>query len=850
MQELADTVWRDRRFHVLADRVQRAWVAREVGVSLVDVPPPDELTRLMQAAAILACSADLEHRQAAFRAATSSYELGGGAELPLDQALRVVLGRLGNFPSMRTRSEVALARRDLPVSLVAEELSAVERRTVRLGGGSAILTDFQHDLWTRLKRGRRLAVTAPTSAGKSYVLQNFLVSLFEKPEPRSVLYLVPTRALITQVSSALQADLAAVGVAGSLAPQIATVPVEATLRLPSRAIYVLTQERAQVMLAGHPRFAPDVIVVDEAHGIAEGARGVRLHAALQDLLARNAAAQVLFATPGVRNLDVFGRLLGLENVDPVRSREPTVAQNFVIVRVVDPAVGNLSLRMASDHGDVPPLAEVALSRRTVSRIEKLANISFGLGGGASNLVYANGPADAEAVALMLAERFRDREITSGRAELARVAGESVHPDYVLVRCVRVGVAFHYSNMPTQLRIAIERAVAAGEVDFLVCTSTLLQGVNLPVRNIFMFRPEKGQHSPLQGVDFWNLAGRAGRLLREFQGNIFLIDYEAWRRHPLEQAMDAAIVPAIDEGVLRKGRLLRVIKRPPGPVPDEPDLEAVFVRLLGDLRDGSLGETLGRISQDHSLDKEHTSAIAAAIAEAAEVVTLPQHVLRRSPDISAHKQQMLYHLLRRRASQSQAAAAALIPKRPGDPGAYESYAAALHACRRILLGLPKRSKRHRFLALVALWWMEGRPLPRIVQNQLDRNRDKDPRLVVRLTLDMVERDVRYQCVRLFGCFNAVLAQVLTDLELGELAARMPEVPLYLELGAADRTTISLMSVGISRPTATRLSFNAPSRGMDVAQALAWLSSEPAALARLPPTGLEEVKAVLTSGMVLR
>jgi superfamily II RNA helicase len=50
-----------------------------------------------------------------------------------------------------------------------------------------VLTDFQHELWTRLRDRRRVAIAAPTSAGKSFVLQSFLTSLFDQPEARSVL---------------------------------------------------------------------------------------------------------------------------------------------------------------------------------------------------------------------------------------------------------------------------------------------------------------------------------------------------------------------------------------------------------------------------------------------------------------------------------------------------------------------------------------------------------------------------------------------------------------------------------------------------------------------------------------
>ncbi len=808
-----------------------------------DAPSSAEVAKAVMSAAILACSEVPRHRLAAFRTATSAYELRGASELPLDQAVRVVLARLGNFPSMLTQPEVRTARDALPIGLLAEELVESDRRTVLIGKEPTQLTDFQLDLWSRLRSGRRVAMAAPTSAGKSFVLERFLAASFEDPSPRSVVYLVPTRALITQVSRSIRVGLA--GSQGRVAPpEVPTVPIEAASTPPARAVYVLTPERAQALLAAHPGFAADAVVVDEAHLVAEGARGVRLNTVLRDLIERKASIQLMFASPGVRNLDVFGRLLGVPDVQTLRSREPTVAQNFVLVRVDDPGAGGISLRLVGEDGSRLLVGELRLGRRTTTKIEKLANVAAALGRGTTNIVYTNGQSDAEEVALELVRRLGDRPLTPGRAELARVARESVHRDYALVGCAMAGVAFHYSNMPTQLRVAVEDAVAAGDVDYLVCTSTLLQGVNLPARNIFMFRPEKGQGIPLRGVDFWNLSGRAGRLLREFQGNIFLVDYDDWRTAPLAESRDAPLLPALDGGVVRTTRLLSTIAGPTGSAPDQAGFDAVFISLLGDYRDGTLPATLERISRDHGVDSRRVDAIQAAISTASGVIRLPQGVLRQSPDISAHRQQLLYDQLKEQASDD-LRAAALVPKYPDNKNAYDSYCAVLEACHKTLLGLLERSRLHRFLALVCLWWMQGRSLPRIVQNQLDKDPGEDPRRVIRATLELVERDVRYQCVRLFTCYGAILAQVLGDLGYHSLAGRIPELPLYLEFGASDRTTISLMSLGISRPTATRLNGSAPSARMDVAAVLSWLASSPDAVSRLPPTALAEVRSAMLS-----
>ncbi len=842
MQELADKVWSNPLLHPLAARLQRAWIAREIGISHDDAPSLEEVGRLVEAAAILACSETPLHRRLAHRLVTSAFELHGISMLPLNQAVRVVLTRLGNFPAFATRDAVRDAQPLLPLGLLTEEITASGRRTVELGSRRIILTDFQHELWTRLRDRRRVAIAAPTSAGKSFVLQSFLASLFEQPGAHSVLYLVPTRALISQVAKAIGAELDASG-SGPTRPLIATVPIEGALRLPSRAVYVMTQERAQIMLGAHADFSPELIVVDEAHGVADGSRGVRLQAALTELLRRAPRAQMLFASPGVRNLGVFGRMLEVDDVEPLRSREPAVTQNFILVDVVDHKRGELRVGLAGGSPNDPPIARMVLERRTSSRVERLANAAFALGRGATNIIYANGAAEAEDIALALAKLRGPSTATPAREELARLAAESVHKDYALIGCVRRGVAFHYSHMPTQLRQAVEAAVVGGDVDELVCTSTLLSGVNLPAKNIFLFRPEKGSSKPMQGVDFWNLAGRAGRLMREFQGNIFLVDYDGWRSKPLNQAGEANVVPAVEEGISRPGTLLDVITRPTASTRDRPDPESVFVQLLGELRDGTLEATLTRAKVTHGLSEAAIGSLERALREASGAVRLPMGVLRRSPDISAHKQQRLYKVLAKRLERG--GPALLMPPHPTGDDAYESYASALQICHRIILGLKPESRFHRFVTVLALKWMKGLPLPRIVQDQLNRNSDKEPRFVVRETLELIEKQVRFQCVRLLGCYQAVLIQLLNDTGRAELARDVPDMALYLEMGAADRTSISLMSLGVSRPTAIQLGRQATSRSMDVETALAWLTSRPAAVVRLSATAREEVESIVGS-----
>ncbi|NEY92011.1 DEAD/DEAH box helicase [Tabrizicola oligotrophica] len=840
MQELADKVWANARFHDAARRVELAWLTKEIGG--VEDGPADitDATRLMRSAAILACSETADHRRAAFRVATWAYDLFGTGQVPLDQALRVVLMRLGNFPSISTRADVESSQASLPFALVAEEIASADAHEVTINGQTVLLTDFQHKLWISLMLSRRIALAAPTSAGKSFVLQGYLSALFNNDQSKSVVYIVPTRALIAQVAEDLKIQFKGMS---RNTPDIVTVPVDAETKLAKRAIYVMTQERVQLALGAHPDFSASVIIVDEAHSIADGSRGVLLQWVVDDLLVRNPTSQILFASPAIRNLDIFGRLFGLDDVIEFSSVEPTVAQNFLVTTIESATKGKLSIHTAGDGAkELRSVATLQLGHTVASRTEKLVHIPAQLGRGHSNIIYANGAAEAESVALQLAELMSDREPTMARLALSDLAKEAVHANYALVECVKYGVAFHYSNIPTQLRRAIEAAVSSGEVNYLVCTSTLLQGVNLPAKNIFMFAPEKGRTKALESTDFWNLAGRAGRLKREFQGNIFLIDYDKWKKKPLDGAKDSIIIPAIESSLNdHHDQLMTVIAGGPSAGrSDETDLETTFVRLYTDFKGGDLNQTFERAGV--ATGDVQSGLLEAALAAASEKLTLPAAIIRRTPNISAHKQQRLYDRISSKVAQGAEAARTLIPLHPRESEAFQSYASVLELCHEIILGIDTSKNLHRFHALIARRWMLGLPLPQIIDEQISRNASKPVRTTIRNTLDLIESDIRFQAVRLFGCYSALLVYALDSAGMVDMVSSIPSLPLYLEIGASDKTMISFISLGLSRVTAMKLNEMSARKDLDSAGALQWLRTQPLEALGLSPILLAEVRAI--------
>ena len=181
-----------------------------------------------------------------------------------------------------------------------------------------------------------------------------------------------------------------------------------------------------------------------------------------------------------------------------------------------------------------------------------------------SIIYCNRPSEADKVATELSELFEETEDEELR-DFGNFLQQEVHRYYRLGTMVRRGIAFHYANIPQIVRSRIEELAKRRKLRFICCTSTLLQGVNLPAKNIFLENPKTGQGEAgrIQPGDFWNLVGRAGRLNHEFSGNVFCVYGKPWDSNPLVgdrmMPIESAFQVAVTE---RAGELAIWATKPP------------------------------------------------------------------------------------------------------------------------------------------------------------------------------------------------------------------------------------------------------------------------------------------------
>lgn len=414
----------------------------------------------------------------------------------------------------------------------------------------------------------RLLVSVPTSAGKTLLAQ-LIICAHTARDDRDVCYVTPLRSLGREMRQGLRprlryldrrlgADLPDGFGAQVLFGDDTTEDADTTGQLPQ--VEVMTPERLMNALRQNPqevlsRFS--LFIIDEVHLIAEsGGRGLLLEGLLSLLDASgarlillsgvmgNAASLASWTSTGQtdvlftdawrapRRLHV---LMGTEKIEesrtdiPASSRRgkdktrydlqahlavrPTSATERHLVTSKDAPIGQLVL-----GPDNKRLTGKGNTSTAYSTTAKTATLLLRAG---SLLMVVSQRATARDAAKVMADELEEDPRSQGLADaLAARLGD----DHPLVGTVRKGVAYHHAGLPVEVQEAVEDAIRNETIKAVVATSTLTDGVNLPVRTVVIATTEYDGQDPafrMSAAQLLNAVGRAGRAGKESEGWIVL-----------------------------------------------------------------------------------------------------------------------------------------------------------------------------------------------------------------------------------------------------------------------------------------------------------------------------------------
>jgi len=131
---------------------------------------------------------------------------------------------------------------------------------------SVVLSSFQKRVWSAVDKCKNIGISAPTSAGKSYILIKKIINEISKKDKANVIIVVPTISLINQFIADLTKACKEFKVGEVNISQSIT---ENKLFPASKNIYVLTQERVMTGLLNSEKVFDviDMFIVDEIQNI-------------------------------------------------------------------------------------------------------------------------------------------------------------------------------------------------------------------------------------------------------------------------------------------------------------------------------------------------------------------------------------------------------------------------------------------------------------------------------------------------------------------------------------------------------------------------------------------------------
>lgn len=407
-----------------------------------------------------------------------------------------------------------------------------------------VLTEQQDALRTFVQAEYRNSsvVVAPTSYGKS----ELIIQSVRENSAQKVLVLVPSKALLAQTKKRLiYANIDGLG-------KVITHPEMFSVERKHRA-FVLTQERLSRLLNDNPALSFDMVFVDEAHNLLQSDRRSELLAAMLCILgARNKRASFKFLTPFLCD-ELNVRVRFLDMIPEGFKIDEYIKSERFYIKDFRTGKGEAKLKIY-DHF-LNDFIELDRGYANCFELIKAESLS-------KNIVYGNKKKGIESFAVELAA-----ELPLVNCPLIRTACDELEElfdrRYKLIGCLRKGVMYHHGSIPDTIRLYLENLFSSSkEMRFLVCNSTLLEGVNLPIEKLFVYDFTKGK-SYLTSSQFKNLVGRVNRFsevflpgaeaaLKKLEPSVYLLGVDGYtsRRANLENFYRKAVnVSNVDRDVV-------------------------------------------------------------------------------------------------------------------------------------------------------------------------------------------------------------------------------------------------------------------------------------------------------------
>ena len=328
---------------------------------------------------------------------------------------------------------------------------------------------------------------------------------------------------------------------------------------------VATPESLSGILSAEPTFAQRIslVICDEGHLLDGGARGIGLELLLARMKSREKAApRFVFVSAIVPNIEEINAWLGGTDQTVIRSTYRPATAEFAVLRPLgDGPAAPIRLDM---HPYQAPERRFTLdnfldrnsftftnpvTRRqntypfTSVKTQAVAAARKVLPMGTTAIFAANkrGDQGAEGLARELVKQLAQPLPLPAPLGYAQPGALPPYLAYleteygatwIGTQAIRHGAVLHHGDIPQETREVLEALIRDNAVRLVICTSTLAEGVNLPIRSLVLYsvqrrRPGGQRPEAMLARDIKNLVGRAGRAGANTKGLVICANPGQW-----------------------------------------------------------------------------------------------------------------------------------------------------------------------------------------------------------------------------------------------------------------------------------------------------------------------------------
>lgn len=394
-----------------------------------------------------------------------------------------------------------------------------------------LLSNTQYYVRNKILEKKSIVFSAPTSFGKSSIVVDSIQELIKSEKIKKVLFILPTKALINEYRRKIK----------KIINDITIIENPHVLNIFDKVIYLFTPERFLVFYENNKNLQLDYVINDEAQVLINinkkkcVNRSILLAKALSVI--SNKKIPIIFLLPYISKpfeSFIFKFINGDED-EVIQIKEdilPFVSNNYYILDVDEN--GDLFRYDFSKDAGIEFVNQKYIAKAyenfdknnlqcwgdiIVDNLRKIVNVDK------KTIIFCTNKNEIKLIA--------NRIIKNGTCKINRIGfrmqalinyiEKNLGPEFEYIDFLKNGIAVHFSEIDSYIRRQVEIIFNEEEdIKVMICTSTLLQGVNLNAQNLIMIYGKKFSSIGNVEIDYRNLIGRSARLGINIQGNIYNI----------------------------------------------------------------------------------------------------------------------------------------------------------------------------------------------------------------------------------------------------------------------------------------------------------------------------------------